>query len=135
MQGGGQIRLTRRGSCFFGIFPAQSGDFDVGTHQTGGDSGYGSQFVHSLFETHVEPSLVQWLALVSLGVGPTGAAFLLWDNGTKRGDIALLGSLSYLAPLLSTLLLLWTTGRPLSWNVALATLLILGAAVVGTRAR
>ncbi len=33
------------------------------------------------------------------------------------------------------LILLATTGRPLTWNVALATLMILGAAVVGTRAR
>ena len=43
--------------------------------------------------------------------------------------------LSYLTPLLSTLTLLWVTGRPLSGSIALATALILGAAVVGTRAR
>ena len=82
--------------------------------------------VHCLFETHVEPSLVQWLALVGLGVGPTGAAFLLWDNGTKRGDIALLGSLSYLAPLLSTLLLV-AAGKAqphISQAVAIALLLV-----------
>ena len=35
----------------------------------------------------------------------------------------------------SVWVLLTITGRPLSWNVGLATLWILGAAVVGTRAR
>ena len=65
------------------------------------------------------------LALLGMALGPTGAAFLFWDIGTKRGDIALLGSLSYLAPLLSTLLLV-VTGRAqphVSQAVAIALLL------------
>lgn len=61
--------------------------------------------VHGLFETWATPSARQWLALLAMGLGPVGGAFWLWDHGTKHGDIALLGSLSYLAPLLSTLLL------------------------------
>ena len=61
--------------------------------------------VHLLFERTVAPGAAQWLVLAVMGAGPVGAAFWLWDHGTKRGDIALLGSLSYLAPLLSTLLL------------------------------
>ncbi|MET0814063.1 MAG: EamA family transporter [Pseudoxanthomonas sp.] len=56
-------------------------------------------------EESVTPSSMQWLVLALMGFGPVGAAFLLWDHGTKHGDIAVLGSLSYLAPLLSTLLL------------------------------
>ena len=61
--------------------------------------------VHLLFERTVAPGAAQWPVLAVMGAGPVGAAFWLWDHGTKRGDIALLGSLSYLAPLLSTLLL------------------------------
>ncbi|WP_313498195.1 aromatic amino acid exporter YddG [Pseudoxanthomonas mexicana] len=61
--------------------------------------------VHLLFERTVAPDATQRLVLAVMGAGPVGAAFWLWDHGTKRGDIALLGSLSYLAPLLSTLLL------------------------------
>lgn len=83
---------------------------------------------HHLFETHVEPDTTQWLALLGMGIGPVGAAFLLWDHGTKRGDIALLGSLSYLAPLLSTLLLV-VAGKAqahVSQAVAIA-LLLFGA--------
>ena len=59
----------------------------------------------------------------------------MWDAALKLGDARQIGVLSYLTPLLSTLLLLWVTGRPLSGSIALATALILGAAVVGTRAR
>lgn len=66
--------------------------------------------VHLLFEGTVAPDATQWLVLAVMGAGPVGAAFWLWDHGTKRGDIALLGSLSYLAPLLSTLLLV-VSGR------------------------
>lgn len=61
--------------------------------------------MHLAFEPRVQPAISQWLVLLVMGAGPVGAAFWLWDTGTKRGDIALLGSLSYLAPLLSTLLL------------------------------
>jgi drug/metabolite transporter (DMT)-like permease len=84
--------------------------------------------VHCLTETHVAPDAPQWLALAGMALGPTGTAFLLWDIGTKRGDIALLGSLSYLAPLLSTLLLV-IAGKAephISQGIAIA-LLLLGA--------
>ncbi len=65
---------------------------------------------HLAFETSVEPTSMQWGMLVLMGLGPGGAAFWLWDSGTKRGNLALLGTLSYAAPLLSTLLLL-ASGR------------------------
>lgn len=81
---------------------------------------------HAAFETTVQPGPGQCLALLGMGIGPVGAAFLLWDIGTKRGDIALLASLSYLAPLLSTLLLV-VAGKAaphLSQAIAIALLLI-----------
>ena len=73
-----------------------------------------------------------------MGAGPVGAAFLLWDHGTKHGDIALLGSLSYLAPLLSTLLLVLAGRAAPHWSQAVAIgLLLLGAwlSVKSPRAR
>jgi hypothetical protein len=42
--------------------------------------------------------------------------------------------LSYLTQLASTVLLVLVSGRPLSASIALAALLIIGAAVAGTRA-
>src|SRR6201992_2678289 len=59
--------------------------------------------VHALFETTIWPeTLMQWLAVLALGVGPVGAAFYAWDIGMKRGDIRVLGAASYATPPLST---------------------------------
>lgn len=90
---------------------------------------------HLAIETPVVPTPLQWGALLLMGIGPTGAAFWLWDTGTKRGDIALLGSLSYLAPLLSTALLV-LSGRVQPHPVqAMALALLLAGAWLSTRSR
>ncbi|WP_374319097.1 aromatic amino acid exporter YddG [Pseudoxanthomonas kaohsiungensis] len=90
---------------------------------------------HLAIETPVAPTPLQWSALLLMGIGPTGAAFWLWDTGTKRGDIALLGSLSYLAPLLSTALLV-LSGRVQPHPVqAMALALLLAGAWLSTRSR
>ena len=60
---------------------------------------------HMAFERSVAPDPAQWLAILFLGIGPTGLAFLAWDHATKHGNVPLLGALSYFAPLLSILLL------------------------------
>ncbi len=98
-------------------------------------SGLLSLACHALLEPAVRLSARDLMLIAVLGLGPLGGAFFLWDKALKLGDARQIGVLSYLTPLLSTLILLWSTGRPLSWNVGLATALILGAAVVGTRAR
>ncbi|MFO1474091.1 MAG: DMT family transporter [Lysobacterales bacterium] len=83
---------------------------------------------HALFEPATAIATAQWWVLATMGVGPTGIAFTLWDRGTKHGDIALLGSLSYLAPLLSTLWLVLAGRAEPRWIQALAVaLLLLGA--------
>jgi drug/metabolite transporter (DMT)-like permease len=74
------------------------------------------------------------LLLLAMGLGPLGAAFFLWDKALKGGDARQIGILSYLTPLASTVVLLWVTGRPLTPSVGLAAVLIIGAAVAGTRA-
>jgi len=61
-------------------------------------------------EQTMVPQSSQWLAIVALGIGPVGLAFFAWDHGTKQGNVRLLGTLSYAAPVLSTLLLV-TFGR------------------------
>jgi len=66
-----------------------------------------SLICHLLFEHTVWPATpTAWLAVLALGVGPTGGAFYLWDHAVKRGDIRALGALSYAAPILSTALLI-----------------------------
>jgi drug/metabolite transporter (DMT)-like permease len=88
-----------------------------------------------LFETWVSPpDLMSWLALAALGAGPVGAAFVLWDMGMKRGNVPLLGVLSYAALILSTaLLVLFRLAEP-TWSLAIACAMIVAAAAIATRA-
>jgi drug/metabolite transporter (DMT)-like permease len=84
--------------------------------------------VHVATEPWVGPTMSQWATIVAMAIGPVGTAFWLWDRGTKHGDIVLLGTLSYAAPLLSTgLLLLAGRARPHWAQGAALALLLLGA--------
>lgn len=98
-------------------------------------SGLLSLLCHVLLEAPVTLSARDMLWLAVMGLGPLGAAFFLWDKALKLGDARQIGILSYLTPLASTLLLIATTGRSFTWMLALATAMIVGAAIVGTRAR
>jgi drug/metabolite transporter (DMT)-like permease len=75
-----------------------------------------------------------WAAVIALGLGPVGLAFYTWDIGVKRGDIQALGTASYAAPLLSTLLLVLAGAAQASAVLALAALLIAGGAALAVRA-
>ena len=90
---------------------------------------------HALLEPSVSLQPRDWQLIALCGLGPLGAAFFFWDAALKRGDARQIGILSYITPLASTALLLLVTGRPLSWTIALAAVLIISAAVIGTRAR
>lgn len=90
---------------------------------------------HLALETTVAPTGWQWVLVVALGLGPTGIAFWLWDIGTKRGDIAVLGTLSYAAPLLSTGLLLAFGRATPHWTQAVAVALLLAGAWLSLAAR
>jgi drug/metabolite transporter (DMT)-like permease len=87
-----------------------------------------------LFETWVAPpSPLAWAALIALGAGPVGAAFLLWDIGMKQGDTSLLGVLAYASPVLSTALLVILGLAAPTWTLAAACALMVAAAVIATR--
>lgn len=98
-------------------------------------SGVLSLLCHALLESAVTLSARDWLLTVVMGLGPLGAAFFLWDAALKNGDARKIGILSYITPLASTVLLLLATGRMLTWGIGLATVLILGAAVLASRAK
>ena len=87
---------------------------------------------HLALEPTRWPSAAGWWAVLGLGLGPVGAAFFLWDIGVKRGNIRVLGAAAYLAPFLSTLLLIVFGHARLSADIALAGLLIVGGAVLGS---
>jgi drug/metabolite transporter (DMT)-like permease len=73
------------------------------------------------------------MALLALGAGPVGAAFLLWDIGMKQGDTSLLGVLAYASPVLSTGLLVVLGLAEPTWALGVACALMVAAAVVATR--
>jgi drug/metabolite transporter (DMT)-like permease len=98
-------------------------------------SGLLSLLCHALMEPAVHLTPRDWMLIVIIGLGPLGAAFFLWDKALKLGDARHIGILSYLTPLLSTAMLISVSGRAFTWPLALATAMIVGAAVVGTRAR
>ena len=86
------------------------------------------------FETWTPPADgIAWAALVGLGLGPLGAAFLLWDIGMKKGNVPLLGVLSYAALILSTALLVALGYAEPAWTLGLACVLMVAAAVIATR--
>ncbi len=89
---------------------------------------------HALLETTALPSSREWLAILLLGIGPVGAAFFLWDHGTKRGNLPLLGALSYAAPVLSTALLVAFGDATGSWQLAASCVLVAGGAALATYA-
>ena len=87
---------------------------------------------HGMLETWVSPDMTQWLAIVGLGLGPVGAAFFVWDHGTKHGDIQILGVLAYGAPLLSTCLLIMF-GKAIATPAIIAgCILIVGGAALAS---
>ena len=96
-------------------------------------SGALSLLCHWLLEPSVALSARDWLLLTAMGLGPLGAAFFLWDKALKLGDARHIGLLSYITPLASTVLLIVVTRRTLTWSIALAAAMIIGAAVAGAR--
>src|SRR5882757_4338315 len=89
---------------------------------------------HLLFEHTAWPATpTAWLAVLALGLGPTGSAFYLWDHAVKRGDIRALGALSYAAPILSTALLIACGLAEPTRALLLAALLVTAGAVLAAR--
>ena len=95
-------------------------------------SGAIALLMHWGFETSVTLSSGDWWRLLALGLGPMGMAFYCWDAGLKKGDPRIIGTLSYLTPLLSTLLLLVISQRGFEWPVFIALALIVGGAFVSS---
>ncbi|EBA15059.1 hypothetical protein RSK20926_04227 [Roseobacter sp. SK209-2-6] len=97
-------------------------------------SALASWILHFSLEETVWPAGgLGWASTLLLGVGPVGLAFYVWDIGVKQGDIQLLGTSSYAAPLLSTLVLVLAGIAEPGWPLALAAALITGGAVLAAK--
>ncbi|WP_415184183.1 DMT family transporter [Phaeovulum sp.] len=94
-----------------------------------------SGIAHLALEETVWPvGALGWAATLALGLGPVGLAFYTWDIGVKRGDIQILGTASYAAPLLSTLALVLAGMATASTNLLLAAAMIASGAALAARA-
>ena len=94
-----------------------------------------SALAHWALEPTVWPvGATGWGAVVALGLGPVGLAFYTWDIGVKRGDIQMLGTASYAAPVLSTLALVLAGQSAATASLALAAVLIAAGAGLAARA-
>jgi drug/metabolite transporter (DMT)-like permease len=88
---------------------------------------------HLAFETTLwVPSPVEWGGVLGLGLGSIGLAFICWDVGMKKGDVAFLGVASYAAPVLATLILVVAGYAPASGLLAASCVLIVVGALVAS---
>ena len=89
---------------------------------------------HFVLETTIWPeNMMQWLAIVALGIGPVGIAFFVWDIGMKRGDIRVLGAASYVTPVLSTAFLILAGFAKPTATLAIAAALIAGGGLIAAK--
>lgn len=88
---------------------------------------------HLATERTVAPDPASLLAALAMGAGPVGAAFFLWDIGMKRGDPRLLGTLAYITPVASTLLLCAAGFAPLTWPTLAAAALVAAGGLIAAR--
>ena len=89
---------------------------------------------HLGFETTVWPDgMLQWLAILGLGLFPVGMAFFAWDYGIKHGDVKVLCAFAYAAPLISTALLILFGQGEATWAVGLGCLLTVGGALLAAK--
>lgn len=89
---------------------------------------------HYLFEQTIWPQTTfSWAMLISLGAGPVGAAFYLWDYGMKKGDIRALGAASYLSPIFATVFLALAGFGQLTTTIIVSCILVVGGAILAAK--
>ena len=76
---------------------------------------------------------VDILYLIIIGLGPLGLSFYLWNYAMKDADPRKIGTLAYLAPILSTVWLSLGTGLPLNAGLLIALGLVVTGAILGRR--
>ncbi len=87
--------------------------------------------VHFSIEPLVNIQPRDGLLLLLMGLGPFGIAFYTWDKALAEGDPRLIGALTYLTPILSTMGLVFFGGEPFGTRTLVAMALIIGGASSG----
>ena len=116
----GTRRVPHFDTAAVGSFAAVSGVLTLGCH--------------FIFEPAVTLSSADVVKISILGIGPLGGAFFLWDAAIKHGDPRRIGVFAFLTPLLSTIVVVISTGQPFRTNIIVSALMIIVAAEWGRRA-
>ena len=74
----------------------------------------------------------EWFYVILIGIGPHGIAFVTWNLALKHGDPRVIGSFSYLIPLLSTLILIITDTGRLNAAAGAGMILIVAGILIGS---
>lgn len=82
---------------------------------------------------HATPAPAALAAAIYLGCVPLGLSFFLWNRALLRGNIAVIGYLSFLTPPLAVTLVALLRREALAAQVLVGMALILVAAIVGKR--
>ncbi|MDB0048319.1 DMT family transporter [Burkholderiaceae bacterium] len=96
-------------------------------------SGALSLCAHSVLEPTTVLAAQDLFLIGLLGLGPLGGAFYLWHIALRSADARQVGLLAFATPLLSTILLLLQNNQALQLPIAVATVLIISGAWIGTR--
>lgn len=95
-------------------------------------SGILALMLHFAIEPPCTPSGRDWIFLILLGLGPVGGSYFTWTAAITRGDPRIIGSLAYLTPLTSTFVLVLLGGHPFKSTTAVAMVLIVSGAIIGS---
>ncbi|MCP4115627.1 MAG: DMT family transporter [Desulfobacteraceae bacterium] len=82
---------------------------------------------------HAMPTPQALLSAVYLGTVPLGLSFFLWNRAVSKGNLAVIGFLSYLTPPLAVLLVALIHHQQVAPQVVGGMVVIIGAAIVGNR--
>lgn len=89
--------------------------------------------IHPFVETTVMPDAAGWAVVACFGLLSVTLSLYTWDYGMKYGQVRALVALTYLTPLLSAFILIALGRDKLTGAVALACLLIVGGAFLGSK--
>ena len=90
-----------------------------------------SSLLYLLTMPHTMPSPRSLGAAIYLGCIPLGLSFFLWNRAVTKGNMVIIGFLSYLTPPLSVLLVALIHGQSVSPQVLIGMVVIIAASIGG----
>ncbi len=95
-------------------------------------AGVFSIILHFTIEQTVPLSSIQITKIIIIGIAPLCLAYYAWNFGVKHGDMRTLTALAFLGSFLSMTWLIVFGFSPLTWEIILASFLIIGGVVVSS---